>query len=257
MKKATIQAVYDWIDGIAPFLGQEEFDNAGLQVGRPDNPVAGILLALDTTPDVIAEARERGCDLIISHHPLVFMPLLSLRQDYYVPRVLSLLIQGGIGLIAAHTNLDKSAYSGSMAVMKRLNMQNIRRADDYTLVGDLPRAIPMGEVQVLISLSLKSAVLRYGDAGKEISTLAVAGGAYSEGFQAARAAGAEAFLTGEVRHHHAVEAADTGIALFEAGHFATEQPMMEELAQGLQSGLNALNYNVQVYVSRQIPYLRE
>ena len=69
--------------------------------------------------------------------------------------------------------------------------------------------------------------------------------------------GADAFLTGEVRHHHAVEAADTNLVLFEGGHWATENVMLEEISLGLQSRLNALDYLVQVHVSRQIPYVRE
>ncbi|MDD3573336.1 MAG: Nif3-like dinuclear metal center hexameric protein, partial [Eubacteriales bacterium] len=134
MKRATIQTVYDWINDIAPFTGQEEFDNSGLQAGKPDDPVRRILLALDITPGVVSEARKLGCELIISHHPLIFSPIASLRQDQYVPRILLLLMQGGIGLISAHTNLDRSLSSGSMAVAKRFNLRDVRQADDYTVV---------------------------------------------------------------------------------------------------------------------------
>lgn len=257
MKQARVQAVYDWLDSIAPFDSQEEFDNAGLQMGHPEQEVTGILLALDATPEVVGEAQRLGCELIISHHPLIFSPLDSLRQDRYVPRVSGLLIKSGISLIAVHTNLDKSAYSGSRAMMRQLNLLNLRQADDYTLMGELPQAMPAREVQGLIAQALKNPVVRYGPGDKQIKTLAAAGGAYSEGFTAALAAGADALLTGEVRHHHAVEAAANGLVLFEGGHFATEWMMMEALAQGLQSGLDALKYRVQVELSRQIPYLRE
>lgn len=257
MKQASIQVVFDWIDSVAPFESQEDFDNAGLQLGSPDQPVKDILLALDVTPRVIAEALKLKCDLIISHHPIIFSPLDSLRLDRYVPRILAELIKNDIGLIAAHTNMDKSPFSGSMAVMKALGLNNIHEADAYTLTGDLPEPLPADKVQALIAQGIKGAVVRYGDAQRLISRLAVAGGAYSEGYLAAQNAGAEALLTGEVRHHHALEAAEAGVVLFEGGHFATENLMMKDLAQGLQSGLNALKYTVQVYVSRQIPYLRE
>jgi dinuclear metal center YbgI/SA1388 family protein len=257
MKKATIQAVYDWLDSAAPFESQEEFDNAGLQMGHPDQEVNGILLALDATPEVVEEAQRRGCELIISHHPLIFTPLASLRQDRYVPKVTGLLIKSGIGLIAAHTNLDKSTFSGSLAMMRQLRLRDIRQVDDYTVMGDLPGDLSSREVQALIAQTLDNPVVRYGAGEKRIKTLAAAGGAYSEGFSAALSAGADALLTGEVRHHHAVEAAANGLVLFEGGHFATERMMMAALAQGLQSGLDALKYNVQVDLSRQIPYLRE
>lgn len=257
MKQATIQAVYNWLDEAAPFDSQEAFDNAGLQMGHPDREIKGILLALDVTPAVVEEAQALECGLIISHHPLIFSPLSSLRQDRYVPQVLGLLLRSGIGLISAHTNLDKSAFSGSLAMLRQLKLKNIRPADDYTFLGDLPRPLPAEELQALIAQALDGPVIRYGAGEKQIKTLAAAGGAYSEGYAPAYQAGADALLTGEVRHHHAVEAAGCGLVLYEGGHFATEKRMMAGLAQGLQSGLDALKYKVQVNLSRQIPYLRE
>lgn len=257
MKRPTIQAVYDWIDSLAPFDSQEAFDHSGLQAGHPERPVSGILLALDVTPAVIKEAEALGASLIISHHPLIFDPIDSVRLDLYVPRVLEMLMKSGLGLISAHTNLDKSPCGGGAAMLRKMKLGNIRPCDDYTLCGDFPREVTAREAQKLIGGALGTAVLRYGAGDKRIKVLAAAGGAYSEGFSAALSCGADALLTGEVRHHHAVEAAAAGLVLFEGGHFATERLMMDALAQGLQRGLDALEYHVQVDVSRQIPYLRE
>ncbi len=120
MKKLKVQAVYDWLDSVAPFESQEAFDNAGLQAGDPEQEVTGILLALDVTADVLMEAESQGANLIISHHPLIFSPLSSLRQDLYVPRVLSKLIKSGIALISAHTNLDKSAFNSGRIILSNL-----------------------------------------------------------------------------------------------------------------------------------------
>ena len=257
MKNLTVQTVYDWLDGAVPFESQEVFDNAGLQAGHPEQEVKGILLALDATPAVVKEALQLGCSLIISHHPLIFAPLASAREDQYVPRTLALLIRHSLGLISAHTNLDKSAFGGGPAMLKRLGLDNIRRLDDYIFAGDFAEEMTSEEVQSRIAEALGSPAVCYHGENTVIRTLAAAGGAYSEGFAAARLAGADALLTGEVRHHHAVEAAEAGLVLFEGGHFATEEPMMGELAQGLQSALDGLEYSVQVYVSRQIPYLRD
>lgn len=257
MKKLKVQAVYDWLDSVAPFESQEAFDNAGLQAGDPEQEVTGILLALDVTADVLMEAESQGANLIISHHPLIFSPLSSLRQDLYVPRVLSKLIKSGIALISAHTNLDKSAFNSGRIILEQLGTQNIRSADDYVLVGDFESERPAHDVRADLERILEAPVLAYGNSGKTITSLGLAGGAYSEGFLAAQAAGADALLTGEIRHHHAVEAAERGVLLFEGGHFATEKMMMTALAQGLQSHLDAIECNVQVCVSRQIPYLRK
>ena len=257
MKKLKVQAVYDWLDSVAPFESQEAFDNAGLQAGDPEQDVTGILLTLDVTADVLMEAESQGANLIISHHPLIFSPLSSLRQDLYVPRVLSKLIKSDIALISAHTNLDKSAFSSGRIILEQLGMANIQPADDYVLVGDFETGRPAHDVRADLERILETPVLAYGNSEKTIRALGVAGGAYSEGFLAAQAAGADALLTGEIRHHHAVEAAERDVLLFEGGHFATEKMMMTALAQGLQSHLDAIEWNVQVCVSRQIPYLRK
>lgn len=251
----TIQAVHDWLDGIAPFDTQEEFDNSGLQVGLLSQQVTGILLCLDVTEEVVREAAQLGANLIIAHHPLLFVPQRDLNLARHAPQVLAALLRRDIALLAAHTNLDKSAqYSASLAVCHLLGLRDIRRAGDYLFLGELERPLEGEGLRLLISQALAVPARLYGEGGRRISTLAVAGGAYSEGFQEAIGAGAQALLTGEVRHHHAVEAAQTGMLLVDGGHFATEQPMLEPLALGLQSMANGLQCSVRVHVSRVQPY---
>lgn len=253
--KMTVRQVYDWLDQVAPFDTQEEFDNAGLQVGLMDASVHGILLALDVVDSVIDEAISLGCNLIIAHHPLLFMPQSDMNLARHTPRLLARLIKTDIALIAAHTNIDQSsAYSASLVVAKLLDLRNIRQEGPYLFLGDLEPALSELDLKDRISDRLQVPARLYGGNGQPIRTLAVAGGAYSEGFAQAQAAGAQALLTGEVRHHHAVEAAALGMLLYDGGHFATEAPMLAPLASGLQSLADTLQCSVQVYEAQGAPY---
>ncbi len=255
MKKATVQTVYDWIDSIAPFAWQEEFDNAGIQTGDPGQEVSRLLVALDVTKEVVREAHSLGAELILSHHPVLFSPLHSMNEKEYVPGILVSLIRSGISLIAAHTSIDQSEdFSAGIAVARLLSLKNVRRQGKYLFIGELEKPVTAGEYQGVISGRLNGPALLFGDPGQHIATLAVAGGAYSEGWQEAMDAGAQAFLTGEVRHHHAVEAISRGLVFYEGGHYATEAPMLSPLATGLQNAMDKLNYSLRVHVSRCIPY---
>lgn len=253
--KANVQIIYDWLDRIAPFELQEDFDNAGLQTGFPEQTVSRVLLALDVTPEVILEAEELGAELIISHHPLIFFALRSLNEQDYIASTVCRLVRAGISLISAHTNLDQSEkYSGGIAAAKLLSLKETRRAGKYLVLGNLQSPVSACDLKELIAASLKAPVLQFGESKQLITTVAIGAGAYSEGFEEARKAGAQVLLTGEVRHHNAVEATARGIVLYEGGHYATEAIMLGPLADGLQKVMDRLEYSLQVHVSWHIPY---
>ncbi len=256
-RNASVGTIYSWLDGVAPFASQEDFDNAGLQVGHPEDRVKRVLLALDATRDVLMEAVEWKADLVIAHHPLLFAPLISLSREDYAADLLSGFIREGVALIAGHTNLDQSdAYSPGAALARLLGLENVRKAGLYLVLGELKKSLGATELQAELTKRLGGPVLCFRGDGdtKPVTTLAIAGGAYSEGFREAFSSGAQALLTGEVRHHHAVEAAARDIVLFEGGHHMTEAPMLAPLALGLQEGMNQLQYSVQVRVSGSLPY---
>lgn len=118
-----IQNVYEVIDWAAPFASAMDFDNAGLLVGDPDQPVSRLLIALDITPDVIREAADCGAELIVSHHPVIFHGLKSLPTFHPVWQLAS----RGIGAICAHTNLDKAQHIGvNEALAAALGLQHVR-----------------------------------------------------------------------------------------------------------------------------------
>ena len=104
-----IRQIIDALEDFAPLALQDGFDNAGLQIGLPqDVDATGVLLCLDVTEAIIDEAVSRGCNMVVSHHPLLFHPLKSISGKDYVERVVIKAIQKGITLYAAHTNLDNA-----------------------------------------------------------------------------------------------------------------------------------------------------
>lgn len=108
----TIQHVISHLEAIAPRQYQESYDNAGLIVGDPSQPVTGIITCLDSTEDVIDEALQRGCNLIVAHHPIIFKGLKTLTGKNYVERTIIKAIQKGVAIYAIHTNLDNILHRG-------------------------------------------------------------------------------------------------------------------------------------------------
>ena len=121
----TVNDFLDKLQEIAPFENAEPSDNVGLIIGRGNNPVTKVLVALDATEEVVDEAIEMKAELIITHHPLFFHARKNLVEDDPEARIVCKMIRNHLNLISAHTNLDKSEFSGSMACAKLLGLQNI------------------------------------------------------------------------------------------------------------------------------------
>ncbi len=249
----TVQTVFDWIDGFAPFSSAEDDDNAGLLTGRLDFPITRVLTALDCTMEVVREAKRINAELILTHHPLMYHARKSMREDDPEGGVLCTLIRGNIALISAHTNLDR-AKGGINDTLGSLFSLSDMKGEGFLRAGKLPAATAAGELQTLAASLLKAPVRLYGSPDKLIKTLAVGGGAYDEGYEEAIALGAQAYLTGEVRHHNAVYASARNIVLLEGGHFATEAPGIAAFGRCLQMGLNQLQYSVDVFHFSGVSY---
>ena len=124
---ATVREVYQYLDGLAPFSLQMDFDNAGFLVGRGDRTVTKILVSLDITEEVAAEAAEVGAELIVSHHPVIFHPARSVTDGGPDGRILLSLIEHGIAAICAHTNLDAVAGGVNDALAQKLGLVQIEQ----------------------------------------------------------------------------------------------------------------------------------
>ncbi len=251
---ATVGMIENLLQEIAPAETAESYDNVGAIVGRRGAKVSKILVALDCTWDVVQEAKKTGAELILSHHPLLFHARKNLLEEDPEGRILCEMVRHNLSLIAAHTNLDQTELSGSAACARLLGLNNIRRETNYLFLGELPAPKRADELEKEIAQTIVFPTRRYGDPDAVITTLAIVGGADDGDWQAALALGAQALLTGEVRHHNALAASMSGFVLFDGGHYGTEAPLVPFLAEYLQKRLDDVQYNVRVYPSKCAPF---
>lgn len=225
----TNQTVLDYLDSRAPFATAEAWDNVGLLVGNPADPVSRILVALDVTPGAVEAAVAVGANLMVTHHPVIFSPLPQL-DSHSLPYRLA---KAGISVIAAHTNLDKADGGVNDTLAARLGLTDVRPADDgMCRIGTLPAAITAAAFARHVATALGTTV-RITDANAAIRTVAVCGGSGGD-FIEDSSCKVDALVTGEVRHHQWLAAAQRGLTVVEAGHYATEAPVADTLCGWLQ-----------------------
>ena len=213
---------------IAPYETAAEWDNVGLLVGAPDTEITRVLLALDITPAVIREAHEKGAQLILSHHPVIFAPLHSLAPD----SAAYLLAKYDIAALCLHTNLDRAAQGVNTALAQALGLKNTTLVpDDFLIVGEPEAPCAAEAFAALIKERLHAPSVRYTD-GK-VTRVALSSGGGGEGVELHQAYGFDAFVTGELKHHHYLYAVDQGVAAFDAGHFSTEDVVIPPLREML------------------------
>ena len=216
------------LSALAPPQLAEEWDNVGLLV-QPPLPVDRVLVALDITQKVIQEAQEKCCQLIVSHHPVIFQPLGRLLAGEPAAE----LLRRGMGAICMHTNLDSAQGGVNDRLCEIFGLTQTQPVAGMGRMGLLQKPCSAGELAELCQKKLGGPV-QYVPGQNPISRLAVLGGAGGDFVQAAYDAGADCLLTGEARHHEALLAKRLGIALLAAGHFETEWPVVQVLADRLR-----------------------
>ena len=248
----TVEQIYRLIDEIAPFESQESWDNAGLLAGRPDREVERVLVALDMTEGAVAEAKRLKCQLIVTHHPILFHARRNLREDDPEGRALCALVRADLAHIAAHTNLDQAPGGVSDVLADRLGLRQVE-----ALPGGLRAGHFGGSLEALCrkaQQALGGTARPYGPPSAVLEKVAVCGGAGGSLWKIAWEAGCDGFLTGEIHHNDALDACAWGLKMVEAGHFETERPSVKELRNALQKRLDALQYNVMVFESAYTPF---
>lgn len=223
----TAREIYDYLNTLAPFDTAEEWDNVGLLVGSPEDPVDSILVTLDATEGALDAADGVGAQLIITHHPVIFSPLKRLDKGSIPYR----LAQAGRSVICAHTNLDKAAGGVNDTLAELLGLTDVRpTSDGLCRIGTLPAAVNADALAQTVAATLGCTVRV--NSGDGIRTVAVCGGSGGD-FIDGPAGAADAFVTGEVRHHEWLAANENGLTVIEAGHYATEAPVITTLCSRL------------------------
>lgn len=224
---AKVKDFYGYLNSIAPFETQEDWDNSGMLVGDMNAEVKKAAVVLDITHEEIKKAKAIGADLIISHHPVIFSPVKSVTKGS-VPYEL---VASSINALCCHTPLD-IADGGTNDSLAELLGINVTRADDPILRLGTVEPTTAQELAGKIANTLNTKV-RYADAGKTIKKIAICTGA---GCSLIEAAGEiDAFITGDASHHNFLDCVQAGITLIAAGHYETEIIVVPVLVKKLQA----------------------
>ncbi|MCR5013689.1 MAG: Nif3-like dinuclear metal center hexameric protein [Bacteroidales bacterium] len=227
----TVNDIMGCITEIAPLNWQEDYDNAGLQVGDKDAEAHKALIALDVTEAVVDEAIAKSCDLVISHHPLIFRGLKHISPATYIERAVVKAIKHDIAIVSMHTNLDNSYLGVSRVLAERLGLRIIRLLQPSLsnpmccgagMVGEFEKPMTEREFLSLVADVVGTPCLRHSAlTGKKVSKVALCGGSGTPFMADALRCGADVYLTADIKYHDFF--APDGLLLVDAGHFETEQ----------------------------------
>ena len=240
-----LQTIIDYLHTIAPNNYQESYDNSGLLVGSYTAEVIGVLVSLDVTEAVLDEAISQGCNVVISHHPIIFSGLKRLVGADYIQRIVAKAIKNDLHLFAIHTNLDNVYNSGvNTHIAKRLGLSSVEilkpkegiEPTERVGSGIIGQISSMEEVDFMKMLKermqascIKHTALR----GQNVSKVAVCGGSGRFLLSEAIAQEADVFISSDFKYHEFFDA-DGQIVIMDIGHYESEQ-FTTELLGGLLS----------------------
>ena len=250
MKKCTVQIVVDVVNRLAPRRLAEDWDNPGLLVGDPTAEVKKIFICLDVLDDKISQAVELDAQLIVAHHPLIFHAMKNVRFDLPLGKKISRLIKNNLAVFAAHTNLDSAAGGVNDVLAEKIGLVDVKNFGDeeFSLgrLGTLETPMTAENFARHVKKVLNADNVRLVNAGDfPISKVGLCGGAGADFIQKAKFFGAQAFVTGDVKYHEAQTAVENKIHVVDAGHFATEFPIVHVLADYLRDELK--NFDVEIF----------
>ncbi|MGG7047711.1 MULTISPECIES: Nif3-like dinuclear metal center hexameric protein [unclassified Campylobacter] len=229
-----IGEIYKFLDEIAAFASQESWDNSGLLVGSFDDEIERIYLALDIDSEFLQNAMPNS--LIIAHHPLIFKGLKSLDFTRYPSNLINLMIKKNISLIAAHTNYDKAVLN-EYFVSEVLGLK-ITQKDEFLAYTDVDMSFD--ELVKFVKAKMNLEILRCVRAKERVKRIAVCTGSGGDMINLVKA---DAFLTGDLKYHQALEAKENLLNLIDIGHYESERYFGASLAKYLQ------NFKIEVIIS--------
>lgn len=231
----TVSDIVGLLEEMVPTNLAEDWDNVGLMLGKRNQPVKRVLLALDITGETVQQAIDYKADMIITHHPLIFKGLKCITDNDWQQKLILKLAEHSIAVFSAHTNLDIVSGGVNDVLVKRFHLHNDDVLDVATGLGRIGiiETCSLGEFARFVKKKLRADYIIVGDAGKKVHRVAVCGGAGSDLIDIALKKGADTFVTGDIKYHSAQQAVFSGLNIIDAGHQSTELPVLEYLADRL------------------------
>ncbi|HEY5563007.1 MAG TPA: Nif3-like dinuclear metal center hexameric protein [Clostridiaceae bacterium] len=228
-----------------PINLKEEWDNVGLMVGNEDMEITSILVSLDCTSEVITEAIEKGCNLILTHHPLIFHGLSTITNQDKLGSKIYTLINNNIAVYSAHTNLDKLKGGLNDILCSLLEFKDSKVMDSFEDNTGIGRLVELSEGVTLLSLmkhinnKLSLTCIRYtGDKARVIKKLAIINGSGADYFDVFYKSGAECIITGDTKHHQVLDYKELNVSIIDIGHFESEWLPFKIFCEGLKAPLS-------------------
>lgn len=228
-----------------PLHWAEEWDNSGLLLGFPEDPVRRVAVALDPDLETLRRAVEAGANVLVTHHPLILSPVRQILSDRSPGEEIAFALANGLALIALHTNWDAAPGGMNMSLSRTIGLRNPlplipseRGAWGTGAAGELPEILPAwqwaGKIRDSLSLSRLEA---YGDADRPVKRLALCGGSGGSLWRDALASGAQVYFTADMKYHERLDACRSGLILFLADHGEMESLSLPDLAECISEEL--------------------
>ncbi|MER7398428.1 Nif3-like dinuclear metal center hexameric protein [Streptomyces sp. NPDC000151] len=262
----ALSEVLSALDALWPAERAEAWDAVGTVCGDPEAPVQRVLFAVDPVQEIVDEAVQLGADLLVTHHPLYLRGTTTVAASTFKGKAVHTLIKNDIALHVAHTNADTADPGVSDALAGALDLRVLRPlvpdASDPAGRRGLGRVCELTHPMSLAEFARYAAerlpataqgIRAAGDPDRTVRTVAVSGGSGDSLFDDVRAAGVDAFLTADLRHHPASEATQKSpLGLLDAAHWATEWPWCEQAAAQLDEISDRHGWDLRTHVSRTV-----
>jgi dinuclear metal center YbgI/SA1388 family protein len=265
---ATVAKIKEIMDELAPPMLAEEWDNVGLQIGDPRQSVRRIWVALDPTLQVVKAACQKKVDLLITHHPLIFRPLKSIDFETPAGSIIQMAAHHKLAVFSAHTNLDIARDGVNDVLAQRLELQNLtvlkpvqgKRAQENiaTLsfgeveygIGRIGSLAKAGSLKSLVSMVKKRLKLDFvkvaGDLEMKVTQVAICSGSGSGLMEAFLSSKAQAYISGDIHYHDALEAQSVNRAIIDIGHFPSEHLVVNALVQQLEDVISKAGIEAEI-----------
>lgn len=249
----TVSQLAERLDEIIPITLSEPWDNDGrMVIPDPDAEISRVLCALECTSESIEIAKQNGCNVILTHHPLIFKPIGAITPGESVGKRIIDCIKNGIAVLSYHTRLDIMEGGVNDMLAELIGIKNAESFIPYGRIGDvIPQPFESLVATVSRQLKLEESEMKLVKATDSVNRVAIISGCGKDEIREVIAAGADTFITGEVMHNHMVECKEMGLNLICGTHYATERFISWRLGDIVKD--LGLDYDVYDFV-REIEY---